>query len=313
MPAEFNHIFWGLLMVAGSSSAVMIFVQLHETRRRVADLGLKAGNPWLLSVAFLTYLLWMWVGCSLVYHPGTERASQLPMFALLLLVLLSYVQAGLNKIRSWRQRRKPAPFLLSRGSLLAGIQTLARKAGKPSLGVYVVPDDFRAQPTQGLGPVVLIPRRFLDWMSRSEIDALAARQLARQQREYVLPPLDFLLVCGLAAVGLCELLHAGIAGRSLVFLVLVAAETVALALYFPRAEVNADLRAIGLTGNPVAFFSAVGESARLNGAALNLPALEKTAQRAGVSADRLRALLQPRSRPEEDRYPTSGDYVTVGF
>jgi hypothetical protein len=83
--------------------------------------------------------------------------------------------------------------------------------------------------------------------------------------------------------------------------------------YLPHADLQSDLRAIWLTGNPDAFFSAVGESARLNGAALDLPALEKTAQRAGVSPDRLRPLLQPQPRPAEDRYPTSGDYVTVGF
>jgi Zn-dependent protease with chaperone function len=150
-------------------------------------------------------------------------------------------------------------------------------------------------------------------MSRSEIDALAAHQLARQQREYLLPARASLLGCGLAAAGLCELLNVGIAGRWLAFLVLVAAETAALALYFPHVEVKADLRAIRLTGNPDAFFSALGESARLNGAALDLPALEKIARRTGVSADRLRALFQQQHRPAEDRYPTSGDYVTVGF
>jgi hypothetical protein len=103
------------------------------------------------------------------------------------------------------------------------------------------------------------------------------------------------------------------AGWWLLFLALVAVETAALALYLPHADLRSDLRAISLTGNPYAFFSALGESARLTGATLDLPALEKTAQRAGVTPDRLRALLQPQPRPAEDRYPTSGDYATVGF
>jgi Zn-dependent protease with chaperone function len=150
-------------------------------------------------------------------------------------------------------------------------------------------------------------------MSRAEIDALAARQLARQQGPPFRPADAYLLAGALAAVGLCELLHPGMAGWWLLLLALVAVETAALALNLPRADMQADLRAIALTGNPDAFFSALGESARLNGAPLDLPALEKTAQRAGVPPDRLRALLEPQPRPAEDRYPTSGDYVTVGF
>jgi hypothetical protein len=147
-------------------------------------------------------------------------------------------------------------------------------------------------------------------MSRAEIDALAARQLARLRRA------NFgaiLLVGALAAVGLCELLHPGMVGWWLLFLALVAVQAAAVASYLPHADLQSDLRAIWLTGNPDAFFSALAESARLNGTALDLPALEKTSQRAGVSPDRLRALLEPQPRPAEDRYPTSGDYVTVGF
>jgi Zn-dependent protease with chaperone function len=150
-------------------------------------------------------------------------------------------------------------------------------------------------------------------MSRAEIDALAARQLARLRGGRFRPVDAYLLVGALAAVGLCVLLRPGMAGWWLLFAGLVAVETAALALNLPHAEIQSDLRAIALTGNPDAFFSALAESARLTGAPLDLPALEKTAQSAGVTPDRLRALLQPQPRPAEDRYPTSGDYVTVGF
>jgi len=209
--------------------------------------------------------------------------------------------------------RRLEPLGLSRGALFTGIHRLAGKARFQTLSIYLLPNDSQPRLPVLLGHAVLIPRRFLDCMSRAEIDALAARQLARMQRAYSRPVNDVLLVGALAAVGLCELLHPGMAGWWLLFLGLVAVQAAAVASYLPHADLQSDLRAIWLTGNPDAFFSALVESARLTGAALDLPALEKTAQRAGVSADRLRALLEPQPRPAEDRYPTSGDYVTVGF
>jgi len=150
-------------------------------------------------------------------------------------------------------------------------------------------------------------------MSRAEIDALAARQLARLQGPPFRPADAYLLVGALAVAGLCKLLHVGMAGWWLLFLALVVVETAALALDLPRAEMQSDLRAIALTGNPDVFFSALGESG---------PPERRHPGFAGARKNRpaCRCHARPPARPaptptpsREDRYPTSGDYVTVGF
>jgi Zn-dependent protease with chaperone function len=308
MLAQFNHLYSGILMAAGSWGVTVIFVLILQTRRRSAAPGVKMGGAYLwqpsLDLAWRFCLLLVFSRILLGDLP-TRSERLLSGLFLLLLCPLSIV----NLILMWR-RRRPEPLALSRGALFAGIQRLAGKAQIQRLSIYLLPPDSLPRLPAPPGPAVRIHRRFLDVMSRAEIDALAARQLARLQRANF----DALLLVGaLAAVGLCVLLHPGLAGWWLLFAGLVAVETAALALYLPRAEMQSDLRAIALTGNADAFFSALGESARLNGAPLDLPALQKTAQRAGVTPDRLRALLQPQPRPAEDRFPTSGDYATVGF
>jgi hypothetical protein len=310
MAAEFHHLQTGLLMAFGSWGTVGFFVLMRESRGRFADLDAN------LRGAYLWQASWMlaWILCLLLVfsrlHLGAAPTS--PLGHSLVggpLLLAAYPVFLVDRILG----RRLEPLGLSRGALFTGIHKVAGKARFQTLSIYLLPNDSQPRLPVLLGHAVLIPRRFLDCMSRAEIDALAARQLARLQRAYSRPVNDVLLVGALAAVGLCELLRPGMAGWWLLFAGLVAVETAALALNLPLAEMQSDLRAIALTGNPDAFFSALGESARLNGVTLDLPALEKTAQRAGVSPDRLRALLEPQPRPAEDRYPTSGDYATVGF
>jgi hypothetical protein len=301
MAAGFHYLYAGIVMVVGSWVDVKCLVLLLQTRRRSADLGMKLGGAYWCQAA----LLLAWNLCLLLLLLG-EAQIRSP----LLVPSYLWIVSCLLLLGSRILERRLEPLALSRGALLAGIHRLARKARVPRPSVYLLPPDSPPRLLVLQGPAVLIHRRFLDGMSRAESDALAARQLARPQGAL---PDPILLVCGLAAAGLCELLHVGVAGWRLLFLALIAVETAALALYYHHANLQSDLRAIWLTGNPDAFFSAVGESGRLNGAAMDLPALEKVAQRAGVTPDRLRALLQPQTRPAEDRYPTSGDYVTVGF
>ncbi|MGO9095324.1 MAG: hypothetical protein ACLQGV_08880 [Bryobacteraceae bacterium] len=303
MLAGFHYLYAGILMVVGSWVDVKGLVLLLRTRRRSAELGVKLGGAYWCHAAML--LVWnLYLLLLLLLEPQRR-----PLLLSNLLLLVSYLLLWVPRISVGRLE----PLALSRGDLFTGIQRLAGKAQIRRPSVYILPPDSPPRLLALLRPPVLIHRRFLDVMSRAEIDSLAARQLARTQRAHSGPANHVLLVGALATVGLCAFLHVGLAGWWLLFLALVAVETAALALYLPRAEMQSDLRAIALTGNPDAFFSAIGESARLTGAALDLPALEKTAQSAGVSPDRLRALLQPQPRPPEDRYPTSGDYVTVGF
>ncbi len=290
-------------MVVGSWVDVKCLVLLLQSRHRSADLGVKLGGAYWCQAALL--LAWNLCLLLLLFGQAQTRSPLVPSYLWIVYYLLFLGSRILE--------RRLEPLALSRGALLAGICKLAGKARVPRPSVYLLPPDSPPRLLVLLRPAVLIHRRFLDVMSHAEIDALAARQLARLQGPFLRPVDAYLLAGALAAAGLCELLHVGMAGWWLLFLALVAVETAALALYLPRAEMQSDLRAIALTGNADAFFSALGESARLNGAPLDLPALQKTAQRAGVTPDRLRALLQPQPRPAEDRYPTSGDYATVGF
>jgi hypothetical protein len=52
---------------------------------------------------------------------------------------------------------------------------------------------------------------------------------------------------------------------------------------------------------------------RLSGSSPDQRYLSRIARTAGIPPERLRNLLQEELRPAEDRYPTSGDYMTVGF
>ena len=281
MPVELHPLFSGLLMVVGSWINVKCLVLMLRTRRRLADLDVRMGGAYLWQAS----LVLAWNLSLLLLLLGQPRIH--PVLLANLLFLVSYLLLWVPRILVGRLE----PLALSRGALFAGIQRLAGKAQIPRPSVYLLPLDPQPRLPALPGPAVRIPRRFLDCMSRAEIDALAARQLARLQRARFRPADAYLLVGALAVAGLCKLLHVGMAGWWLLFAGLVAVETAALALNLPRVEMQSDLRAIALTGNPDAFFSALGESARLTGAALDLPALEKTAQRAGVSAERLRALL----------------------
>jgi hypothetical protein len=289
-------------MVVGSWVNVKILVLMLQTRRRSIDLNVRMGRAYLWQayglLAWDLYLLLLLLNGPRIQLALLVGLALVPNMFLILMMILGQTLESSG---------------LSRGALHTGIHSLARKAQIRRLSICLLQDDSRPRLRALITRSVLIHRRFLDVMGRAEIDALAARQLARLQGPLFRPVDAYLLVGALAAAGLCELLHPGMAGWWLLLMALVAVETAALALYLPRADMQSDLRAIALTGNPDAFFSALGESVRLTGAALDLPALEKTAQRAGVSADRLRALLEPQPRPAEDRYPTSGDYVTVGF
>ena len=160
---------------------------------------------------------------------------------------------------------------------------------------------------------MLVPRQLLDSMSRREIDALVARQLFRQSKQYYRPPFWTLLACDVVAVCLAEWLVVSPAMRWVAFLSLLAAQFAALAIYLPRALLQADFRAMELTGDPEAFLSALAGLSRFSGVPVGEALLQEIVRRSGVSSDRIPALLAERSAPAEERYPTSGSYLTTGL
>jgi hypothetical protein len=303
-----------VLIVAGSWLAATVFVRLRENVSVLADLGVKPMDA-LLNGPFLPEfsLGFLLVIYCLMLHMKPSNAS---LSCKMWLVPPSiFVGFGLvDALRLFRQRKKAGEFAVSRGVLWHGIRILGRKARtRPDPALYVVPDDFRAWAGARIKPSVLIRRRWLDSLSRAEIDALAARQIARMQREYSLPIDAFILAAGFAAAAFTETLNLGPTGWLVAWFATVEIEILALSRYLPNALLAADLRAIQIGGDPEAFISARGELARLNGATLDTVALMMLAFFAGVPPSRARALLLDQPRPAADRYPTSGEYAEVGY
>jgi hypothetical protein len=144
-------------------------------------------------------------------------------------------------------------------------------------------------------------------MSRAGIDALVARQLARQQRRYYLPPVLAVFACSLVAVGALEWLGMGLRDRWLVLLLLLAMEVSALWLFSSHALHSADVRAIKLTGSAEPLISAIAELSRESDSKLDLGMIERLARKTGVTSDRLQNLIKEQPRPAEDRYILSSD------
>jgi hypothetical protein len=206
------------------------------------------------------------------------------------------------------QRKKgPEPLQISQGALFDGIEAVRLKAGIGSpLKIYVLPEGYQAQSEDYVrmrAIKIFMPRRLLDWMSRAEIDALAAYQLAwPQTRRYVGWTLLGIFIYGLMASVILTWLKIGPRGRWEAFLVLLIIEITALACLRPRLRYLADLRTIALTGNPEAYFSAMAELSRLSSGVLDTRSARRFARTGRISSDWL-LKLRERHRPPEDRYP----------
>jgi hypothetical protein len=203
----------------------------------------------------------------------------------------------------------------SRGSF-DGIRRTAQRIGFYGLAaprVYVLPSLSEAPLCAQFGIAVLIPRQVLDSMSRREIDALAVWQLCRQSGQYSSPPLRALLVCDVVALCLLEWLAPSSVVRWVALLPLLAAQFGALTIYLPRALARAGIRAVELTGDPDVFLFAMAGLFRLSGAPVRNVLLEEIERRHGISQDHILGLLAERIAPLQERYPTSGFYMTTGL
>jgi hypothetical protein len=76
---------------------------------------------------------------------------------------------------------------------------------------------------------------------------------------------------------------------------------------------QADLRAIQLTGDAKAFFSALGGLSRFTGIPPSEPMLLKIGRATGISPERIKELLAEHEAKAEDRYPTTGSYMDTGL
>jgi hypothetical protein len=229
---------------------------------------------------------------------------------------LVFVLLVIGAIRLKRRQRRAEEIELSRGVLFESIRRTGGKIGFFGLAaprVYVLPDLSEAPLCAQFGRAVLIPRQLLDSMSRREIDALAMWQLCRQSGQYSSPPLWALLVCDVVAACLLEWLVPSSVVRWVALLPLLAAQFGALSIYLPRALLRAEIRAVELTGDPEVFLSAMAGLFRFSGAPVRNALLEEIERRNGISQDRILGLLAGRIAPADERYPTSGSYMTTGL
>ncbi len=318
----------GLLAILALYIPAMAFVDRAQWKMSLGELLGKAkrlpvlwrfpaADPIAGVLLWLPFMLLTWIDSLLPARAVHAYAPwQLWQKAALAMMALVAVFLALAAIRLRRWQRQAEALQLSRGVLFDSIRRIARKAklfGGARPRIYVISEVSQARLCAYFGSTVLIPRQLLDSMSRREVDALAARQLCRQSRQYYSPPSWALLACDLAAVCLVGWLKISLATCWIVLPALLAVQFAALAIYLPRALADADWRAVELTGDAETFLSATAGLARFSGGSLPEQALRQIAARSGLSPERIPALLGGRIAPAEDRYPTSGPYVITGL
>lgn len=216
----------------------------------------------------------------------------------------------------WRLRKNPEPMQLSRGALFDGISAVRRKAGiATSLNIYLLPDEFQAgfrHPRDQ--PTVFLPRQLLDCLSCAEIDALVAYQLRRPRAlRFWAVAFPLVTVCGIGCSIALNALKISASGRWETVLFLAIVEIAALAFLWRRRRDSHQQWAMKLTGDPEAFVSALAALSRLSTGAPDAHLIQRLARLANLSPDRIPELLEERSCPADQRYPTVGDYMTIGF
>ena len=204
---------------------------------------------------------------------------------------------------------------LSRGALFDGISAVRRKAGiATTLNIYLLPDEFQAGFRHPNQPAVFLIRQLLDRLPRAEIDALVAYQLRRPRAHSFRTVTSLLvLVCGAGCSGALNALKIGTAGRWEAFLFLAVVQIAALSFLWRRRVDSHDLWAMKLIGDPEVYVSVLVALSRLSTGVPDARLIRRLARIASLSPDRIPELLQERSCPPDQRYPTVGDYMTIGF
>jgi hypothetical protein len=279
--------------------SAMEFVERAPRKTCAQELGVKVKTP---PLAWISGGL-LWAPFSLLAWHGQTLSVAIGASLLVALALARIPYLRVRKAIFRHRERYSAngqqitAAQVSRGVLFESVRGIARKAGSATPPIFVLPDASRTWRSAHIAGAVLIPRQLLDSMSRREIDALVARQVCRQSRQYYNPIVWSLLACDVVAVCLMEWLETGSSMRWITALALLAFQFAALRTYVPRALASADRRAIDLTGDPAALLSALAGLARFSNASpLQIPGLP----------------AQPIA-PVEDRYPTTGPYVITGL
>jgi hypothetical protein len=216
----------------------------------------------------------------------------------------------------WWRRRPTGVFPLSRGLLHDTVGRMTETmtlSGWIEMPVWVLPDSDGARTCARLGRGVVVPLSLLDQLSRKEIDAIVARQLCLQRRSFPRNLLWTMLAPDVGAVVALGVLHAGVVISCLVYASLLVAELYVLSRRLPRIFIQADLRAISLTGDSESFFSALRGLERFGGKPLAPEVLQQIVIESGMILKRDATPGGVSPDTELERYPTSGSYLLTGF
>ena len=305
----------------------MIFLDCAARRSRLTSLlGNAAGIPFVWqpprdNLIFYIYI-WPWLVLFIIHlfseHPAVHTPPSLSIWGKIAIVV---VDSGillmiLASLLFWLRGRTLEAFRLTRGKFVYGVKILSRKTkvfSSQDPPVYVIPDQDFARICPRMGRGIVLPRRLLDQLTRQEIDALVARQLCLQSKQFRYPAIWILLVCNVVVVSIAQWLQAAQLFAFLLYLSLLAVELFALSRSLPRMLFQTDLRAIQLTGDAEAFFSALGGLSRFTGVPPSEPMLLRIGRATGISPERIKELLAEHETKPEDCYPTTGSYMDTGL
>jgi hypothetical protein len=219
-------------------------------------------------------------------------------------------------IRFHMRLRALGDFQLSRGNLLVTVRKLSKNSkflGIQDAPLFVIPNSDFAKMSARMGSGVVLPLSLLDSLTRREIDALAARQLCVQSRQFYFPIFWILLACNVAVVVVVQAVEVAPLYAFLLYLSVLVLEFLILRRKLPQMFFQADLRAIHLTGDAEAFFSGLGGLSRFMGVPADKSVLWEIGRQVSVSPDRIEMLLAEHDTKAEDRYPTTGSYIETGL
>ncbi|MGA2848105.1 MAG: hypothetical protein ABSE46_03840 [Terracidiphilus sp.] len=317
----------GVLFVEVLQLFGIIFLDYARQKCRIASILGKSGGfvgvwPRGVSDLALAVFWFMWMPASflrdVVFHQGAHSraplslSTEVSLAAMDTVLFLFLAFAFLSKLRM----RGLGDFRVSRGKLYASVSKLSKRAkylGFESTPLYVVPDADFARIFARIPNGVILPRGLLDMLTRSEIDALAARQLCVQSRQSYIRGFWVLLACNVTVVSAAQWIRVSPPYSFLIYLPWLAAEFIAINSCLPHLLFLADIRSIQLTGDRESFFSVLGGMSRFTGVPLQEPIIQTMGQKTGVSPDRIPALLGVHEAKPEDRYPTSGSYMETGL
>jgi hypothetical protein len=317
----------GLVNVVALQFFIALFLDRAQLKYRQKNLLGKTGIDPLIwpgrATIFCFYLFYFgWFSIRVFYDLSgrftkqTFGTSTLFWKIFLAALCVAFLLIFVAMVRFTSRVRILDEYRLSRGRFFIAVDQISKKGKFLKVfgsSLYVLPDhDFRKLCAR-MGGGVVIPRRLLDQLTRSEVDVLVAQQLCLQSRMFYFPALWILLACNITFVFVVQSLHVNPLTAFLLYLSLLTIELFALSRSLPRMLFQADIRAIQLTGDAEAFFSALGGLSRFTGVPPSESMLLKIGRATAVSPERIKELLAEHETKAEDRYPTAGSYMDTGL